>query len=104
MVGTVEHPPDRLLAERVAILKAIADPTRLRVIDELAVAGALCHCDLEAVLAVPANRLSFHLRTLRDAGLVHTRRNGRNVEYTLADGGMESVMQAISCPDGKDGR
>ena len=71
------------LAVRVALLKALADPTRLQVLDLLAAEGERCHCDLEQALDVPASRLSFHLRMLRDAGLVGTRRHGRWVSYHL---------------------
>jgi ArsR family transcriptional regulator, arsenate/arsenite/antimonite-responsive transcriptional repressor len=71
------------LDERVAALKAVADPTRLRVLESLDIDGPRCHCELERTLGVPANRLSFHLKVLRDAGLVTTRRRGRLTEYHL---------------------
>jgi ArsR family transcriptional regulator, arsenate/arsenite/antimonite-responsive transcriptional repressor len=71
------------LDERVAVLKAVADPTRLRVLETLDTDGPRCHCELERSLDVPANRLSFHLKVLRDAGLVTTRRRGRLTEYQL---------------------
>jgi ArsR family transcriptional regulator, arsenate/arsenite/antimonite-responsive transcriptional repressor len=86
MVGTTVEPvispsDTEGLATRVAVLKAAADPTRLRVLDLLADGSEHCHCELEETLEVPANRLSFHLKVLRDAGLVDTRRHGRWVHY-----------------------
>ena len=79
------------LGERVELLKAVADPTRLQVLELLAVEGEHCHCELEEVLAVPANRLSFHLRVLRDAGLVGSRRHGRRVSYHVHAGALERL-------------
>jgi ArsR family transcriptional regulator, arsenate/arsenite/antimonite-responsive transcriptional repressor len=80
---------------RVAVLKAAADPTRLQVLDLLSRVGPRCHCELEEALEVPANRLSFHLRTLREAGLVAARRRGKRVEYQLVPQGLESLRRAL---------
>ncbi len=80
---------------RVQLLKAVADPTRLAVLDSLAVDGARCHGDLEVELGVPANRLSFHLKVLRDAGLVRANRQGRRVRYCLEFGAVDAVRAAM---------
>jgi DNA-binding transcriptional ArsR family regulator len=65
------------MAERLRLLKAVADPTRLGVLDRLAAHGERCHCDLESDLGVPANRMSFHLKVLREAGIVEAHRVGK---------------------------
>ena len=65
-----------------ARFRALGDPTRLRVIHELA-GGTRCVCDLRDLLGVRGPLLSHHLAVLRDAGLVTTRRRGRWVDYTL---------------------
>ncbi|MEX2533854.1 MAG: metalloregulator ArsR/SmtB family transcription factor [Nitriliruptoraceae bacterium] len=80
---------------RLKLLKAVADPTRLAVLDSLATDGARCHGDLEAQLGVPANRLSFHLKVLRDAGLVRANRQGRRVRYCLEFGATDAVRAAL---------
>jgi ArsR family transcriptional regulator, arsenate/arsenite/antimonite-responsive transcriptional repressor len=95
MVGTMVVDASAPLDDRVAALKAVADPTRLQVLDVLASAGPRCHCELEEDLTVPANRLSFHLRILRDAGLVTTRRRGKRVEYQLDPSGVRALQQAL---------
>jgi ArsR family transcriptional regulator, arsenate/arsenite/antimonite-responsive transcriptional repressor len=95
MVGTMMVDASAPLDDRVAALKAVADPTRLQVLDLLSAAGPRCHCELEEELTVPANRLSFHLRVLRDAGLVTTRRRGKRVEYQLDPSGLRSLLHAI---------
>lgn len=62
--------------------RALADETRLRIIDRL-VDGEACVCDLTDDLGVAQSRLSFHLRTLKQAGIVSDRRDGRWVYYSL---------------------
>ncbi len=62
---------------------ALSDPTRLEVI-ELLRGGERCVCELMDILEVAQSRLSFHLRVLKDAGLVSDRREGRWVYYTLS--------------------
>lgn len=88
---TDRTPPDH----RLMLLKAVADPTRLAVLDSLAAKGARCHCDLEVELGVPANRLSFHLKVLRDAGLVRANRHGRRVRYCLEFGALDAIRAAV---------
>lgn len=87
--------PSTDVAGRVELLRAVADPTRLRVLDVLGADGPRCHCELEATLGVRANRLSFHLRVLREAGLVATRRRGRQVEYHLEPDGIAAACDAL---------
>lgn len=82
-------------AERLQLLKAVADPTRLAVLDRLAASGERCHCDLESDLGVPANRLSFHLKVLRDAGVVETVRSGKRVNYRLVNRVLERLHAAL---------
>lgn len=83
------------LAERAKLLKAIADPTRLAVLDILACCGTHCHCDLEELLELPSSRLSFHLKVLREAGLVTSEREGKRVRYHLVDGAFDRICYAV---------
>jgi ArsR family transcriptional regulator, lead/cadmium/zinc/bismuth-responsive transcriptional repressor len=69
--------------------KALADPTRLMLAAALAEGGELCVCDLAWVLERPENLVSHHLRALRAAGLVTSRRDGKMVMYTLTARGRE---------------
>jgi DNA-binding transcriptional ArsR family regulator len=70
---------------RVVLLKALAHPLRLRVVDRLGHLGPAPVSALAAELGVPLPELSNHLRRLRDAGLVATVRTGRQVVYALSD-------------------
>ena len=62
--------------------QALSDETRLRIIDMLR-KGERCVCDLTAALDAGQSRLSFHLKVLKDAGLVTDRRDGRWSYYAL---------------------
>ena len=80
---------------RLVLLKAAADPTRLAVLDSLARGGARCHCDLEEELGLAANRLAFHLKVLKRAGLVTSQRHGRRMRYYLEEGALDAVRAAV---------
>jgi DNA-binding transcriptional ArsR family regulator len=71
-------------AERAAAAaKALGDPTRLTIAAALRDGGELCVCDLSWVVQRAENLVSHHVRVLRSAGLVHSRRDGKMVMYTL---------------------
>lgn len=74
----------RALAERA---KACADPTRLTLATALAATDELCVCDLAWITERPENLVSHHLRVLRAAGLVASRRQGKMVMYAVTDAG-----------------
>ncbi len=62
--------------------RALADENRLRIIDLLR-SGERCVCELTEALNVGQSLLSHHLKTLKDAGLVADRRDGRWAYYSL---------------------
>jgi ArsR family transcriptional regulator len=62
--------------------RALADENRLRIIDLLR-SGERCVCELTDALDVGQSLLSHHLKTLKDAGLVTDRRDGRWAYYSL---------------------
>jgi ArsR family transcriptional regulator len=64
------------------ICHALSDETRLRILGLLR-RGERCVCELTTALGIGQSRLSFHLKVLKDAGLVEDRREGRWVYYTL---------------------
>lgn len=75
-----------------AIFDALSDPTRLRILQALLVAGELCVCDLAAVTAVSSSGVSHQLRLLRDRDLVTFRRDGKRAVYRLADAHVASLL------------
>ena len=91
-------PKESILEAAAARNKALAHPARLAVLAVLAV-EACCVCDLANVLGLPLSTLSQHLKTLRKAGLVCSRQEGKLVFYSLSDGThsrQESVAAVVS--------
>ena len=66
----------------VALFHALSDPIRLSIV-QLLRGGERCVCDLQDDLDTAQSKLSFHLRVLKDAGLVEDRREGRWSYYTI---------------------
>lgn len=73
------------------LLKALADPQRLRVIEALA-AGERCVCDLCGDLDLAQSRLSFHLKVLKEAGLLQSREQGRWIYYRLRAEALQALQ------------
>jgi len=69
----------------VQMLQAIADPVRLSIVRQLATASdSICACDFTECCDVSQPTISHHLKVLRDAGIVTTRRQGTYIYYALA--------------------
>jgi len=66
----------------VQIFHALSDDTRLGILEKLR-GGEQCVCDLQDGLDAAQSRLSFHLRVLKDAGLVSDRKEGRWSYYSI---------------------
>ncbi len=68
---------------RAKIIKALAHPTRLFIVDELARAGERCVCELTEMVGADMSTVSKHLAILKQAGLVEDRKHGSAVYYRL---------------------
>jgi ArsR family transcriptional regulator len=77
------------------LLKALADPLRLRVIEALG-NGERCVCDLTGELGLAQSKLSFHLKVLKDAGLLVDRQEGRWVYYSLRSEAIDSLRSWLA--------
>ena len=73
---------DRSDEHPAAGYRALADPARLAILQALS-SGTRCVCELGPRLGLAQNLLSYHLRILREAGLVRGRRTGRRIEYEV---------------------
>ncbi|HEY3933581.1 MAG TPA: metalloregulator ArsR/SmtB family transcription factor [Gemmatimonadales bacterium] len=80
--------------ETARLFHALSDPTRLGILDRLR-DGERCVCDLMDSLDAAQSRLSFHLKVLKDAGLVTDRRDGRWVYYTLSQGTLAEAREYV---------
>jgi len=86
--------PQGTIEASVVLLAAVADPIRWTVLQRLS-ANALCVCKLQEQVPIAANLLSYHLKVLRDAGLVTTSRRGRWIDYALAEDALDRLCAAI---------
>jgi len=87
----------------VALFHALSDSTRLAVLDMLK-EGECCVCELQDELDATQSRLSFHLRVLREAGLVTDRKEGRWMYYTIAPDALAEVHDlAVAMQPKKNG-
>ncbi len=88
MTSTVPH------VEVARLFQALSDPTRLQILGLLR-GGERCVCELTGVLDAAQSRLSFHLKVLKDAGLVSDRREGRWIYYTIRSGVLDDLRGAL---------
>jgi ArsR family transcriptional regulator len=95
MVATKHH-----LEQHAEWFHALADETRLRILDCLG-DGEQCVCDLTEKLDAAQSRLSFHLKTLKDAGLLMDRREGRWIYYSLNEDRLEEIWQWLATIKGR---
>ncbi|WP_286195525.1 metalloregulator ArsR/SmtB family transcription factor [Synechococcus sp. CCAP 1479/9] len=72
------------------LLRALADPIRLQVIEALG-GGERCVCDLTTDLGLAQSKLSFHLKVLKETGLLADRQSGRWVYYRLQPEALERL-------------
>ncbi len=70
------------LAKVAAGFQALSDSLRLKIL-ELLRSQELCVCELTEQLEISQSKLSFHLKTLKEAGLVRSRQQGRWIYYSL---------------------
>lgn len=68
----------------VRLFQALADPTRLAIVRELAGATEVCACDFTSCCDVRQPTISHHLKVLREAGIIESERRGTWIYYRLA--------------------
>lgn len=84
--------PDVTTARVVQLARALGDPVRLRIVDELRVRGEeVCVCELQPLFDVSQPTLSHHLKTLREAGIVRSERRGSWAFYSLVPGALDEL-------------
>ena len=89
------------LDRAVTLFHALSDSTRLSILEMLQ-DGERCVCELQAELDAAQSRLSFHLRVLREAGLVTDRREGRWSYYSIVPAALGEVHDiAVAMQPGK---
>ena len=80
---------------RAKIMKALAHPARLLLVDELTKHGERCVCDLTEVVGTDMSTVSRHLALLRDAGIIEDEKRGQMVFYRLRVKCLTSLFSCI---------
>src|SRR5436309_5900178 len=81
------HERDQLAAQ----FKALADPTRIAIVNQLSAADEVCVCNLTAAFELSQPTISHHLKVLREAGLVQATRRGTWAYYRLVPAAVEAL-------------
>jgi ArsR family transcriptional regulator, arsenate/arsenite/antimonite-responsive transcriptional repressor len=94
--GPEVAPLDRDASEELAArFRALADPTRVAIVNSLSAADEVCVCNLTATFDLSQPTISHHLRILREAGLVEATRRGTWAYYRLVPQAIEALRGAL---------
>ena len=69
-------------AQFVGIMESLSDPIRINIL-ELMMDGEICVCDIVKVTGLSQSKISYHIKILKDSGLISDRQEGRWVYYKL---------------------
>lgn len=94
LLKTVQEklPAEEELYDLAELFKVFGDSTRIRILFVL-LEAEVCVCDLAEALHMTQSAISHQLRILKQAKLVKSRREGRSVFYSLADGHVRTVIE-----------
>jgi ArsR family transcriptional regulator len=91
--------PPEAAAEFASQFKALADPTRVAIVNRLAAAPQVCVCDLTDAFELSQPTISHHLRVLREAGLVEATKRGTWAYYRLVPEAIQPLRLALGASD-----
>jgi ArsR family transcriptional regulator len=83
------------ISEASRVFHALSEPIRLQILEQLR-DGEQCVCELTGVFNTGQSRLSFHLRVLKEAGLINDRPEGRWMYYSLNVGGIKELASLVN--------
>ena len=91
---------DGQAAEIEAVMKALADRHRLKIVNLLARADgeAVCVCEVQPALGLSQGTVSYHLRQLLEAGLVERETRGTYSYFSLVPGALDSIREVFAAP------
>ncbi|MDR2698168.1 MAG: metalloregulator ArsR/SmtB family transcription factor [Candidatus Methanoplasma sp.] len=84
-------PDENTAHEMSELFKVLSDPTRLKILWTMK-DGDICVCCISDILGMSVSAVSHQLKTLRQAHLVKTRRDGRNIYYSLDDHHVRTLL------------
>jgi ArsR family transcriptional regulator len=86
---------EELMQQRSHVLKALANVTRLRILNYLCHNGESCVCKITPALGLEQSNISQHLAILRDAGILGSRKEGIKVLYWIRDNRVCRIMETL---------
>ena len=91
---------DEDAARLASTFAALADPARVKIVDRLldAADASVCVCDFVALLGLSQPAVSYHLKVLREAGLVDRERRGSFAHYRLRDHALDQPFASLRAP------
>lgn len=92
-------PDSATVQAAAAAARGLGDPTRLSIAVALAAGDELCVCDMAWVVGLSQGLVSHHLRQLKNASLVSSRRQGKLVMYRLTERGRELIAAVLPSVD-----
>lgn len=84
-----------VLAGVTGQLKALAEPSRWRILALLRARGEVCVCEIWPALGATQSNTSMHLRVLREAGLIRGRKQGKWVYYSLEEAAVAGLLASL---------
>ena len=87
--------PSDVLLWAAETLKALADPTRMKIVRALMIEERLCVCDIATLVGVSSSGVSHQLRLLRSGRLVRPQREGKRVYYRLDDEHVGRIVELV---------
>ncbi|WP_168433503.1 ArsR/SmtB family transcription factor [Pontiella sulfatireligans] len=91
----LEKMPAEAVSHAAEMLRTLAHPDRLRIIDALHTAGELPVCEIAKYLKIAQSATSQHLNHMRRVGLLKTERRGKKVWYSVADNRPIALLNCI---------
>jgi ArsR family transcriptional regulator len=91
---------DERAVELEAVMKALADRHRLRIVNLLLQAGGepVCVCEIRPLLGLSQGTVSYHLKQLVEAGVIKRKRRGTYSYFSLVPGALDSVREVFATP------
>jgi DNA-binding transcriptional ArsR family regulator len=86
-----EMAPDGTAFDMAEFFKVFADATRLKIINALLI-SEMCVCDISALIGMNQSCISHHLKILRGARVIKSRREGKAIYYSLSDGHIAAIF------------
>ena len=89
-------PDEEGITAAAVVFKALSDPTRLRILKTITHMKALCECNLVPEFGLSQPTISYHLKVLREAGLITSQRRGQWVWHQVNDKAVLNAVRRLS--------